>query len=172
MRASSSSSSSLTNWAFNQYSPFVGVSRQPIKFIIVDLPEPDGPMMATYSPRSMRRLTPRSACTCCSEPMSYVFQRSSAAIMQDCGGAETDLGCILITSAVAMFFSCSGATSFSEIKFDSEICAFQFETRSLSMHRLPAWTHEADEGYVSSSFLGAELSTLTLLPERSVRKIL
>ena len=29
----------------------------------VDLPEPDGPMMATYSPWSMVRLTPRSAAT-------------------------------------------------------------------------------------------------------------
>ena len=29
----------------------------------VDLPEPDGPMMATYSPCSMDRLTPRSAAT-------------------------------------------------------------------------------------------------------------
>ena len=29
----------------------------------VDLPEPDGPMMATYSPWSMDRLTPRSAAT-------------------------------------------------------------------------------------------------------------
>ncbi len=29
----------------------------------VDLPEPDGPMMATYSPDEMLRLTPRSAAT-------------------------------------------------------------------------------------------------------------
>ena len=29
----------------------------------VDLPEPDEPMMATNSPRSTVRLTPRSACT-------------------------------------------------------------------------------------------------------------
>ena len=29
----------------------------------VDLPEPEGPMMATYSPSSMVRLTPRSAAT-------------------------------------------------------------------------------------------------------------
>ena len=29
----------------------------------VDLPEPDGPMMATYSPSWMERLTPRSAAT-------------------------------------------------------------------------------------------------------------
>ena len=31
--------------------PFEGESRQPIKFISVDLPDPDGPMMATYSLR-------------------------------------------------------------------------------------------------------------------------
>ena len=31
----------------------LGVSRQPMRFISVDLPEPDGPMMATYSPRSI-----------------------------------------------------------------------------------------------------------------------
>ena len=31
--------------------PSVGVSRQPMMFIAVDLPEPDGPMMATNSPR-------------------------------------------------------------------------------------------------------------------------
>ena len=32
-------------------------------FIIVDLPEPEGPMIATYSLRAMSRETPRSACT-------------------------------------------------------------------------------------------------------------
>ena len=32
-------------------------------FISVDLPLPEGPMIATYSPRSIRSETPRSACT-------------------------------------------------------------------------------------------------------------
>ena len=32
-------------------------------FIAVDLPEPDGPMMATNSPSPMVRSTPASACT-------------------------------------------------------------------------------------------------------------
>ncbi len=32
-----------------------GVSRQPMRFISVDLPEPEGPMMATYSLWRMRR---------------------------------------------------------------------------------------------------------------------
>ena len=39
----------------------VGTSRQPMMCISVDLPEPDGPMIATYSPRRTSRLTPRSA---------------------------------------------------------------------------------------------------------------
>ena len=39
--------------AVQQVAPLVGVSRQPIRFISVDLPEPDGPMIATYSPRSI-----------------------------------------------------------------------------------------------------------------------
>ena len=32
-------------------------------FISVVFPLPEAPMIATYSPRSIRRLTPRSACT-------------------------------------------------------------------------------------------------------------
>src|SRR5678816_3293569 len=47
--ANSSSFISLTSFSLNQYSPLVGVSRQPIRFINVDLPDPDGPMIATYS---------------------------------------------------------------------------------------------------------------------------
>ena len=39
-------------------------------FISVDLPEPDGPMIATYSLRRMATSTPRSARTI-SPPMSY-----------------------------------------------------------------------------------------------------
>ena len=61
---------SLTNWPLSQYLPLEGVSRQPMRFISVDLPEPEGPMMATYSLCLMRRETPRRACTCCSMPMS------------------------------------------------------------------------------------------------------
>src|SRR5271170_6564246 len=98
--------------------------------------------------------------------------------MQDWGGGtETAFVGMLITSAVAMFFSCSGATGFSEIEFDSEssdLCSISvsvFETASRSGPAL-RWTDEAGEGYVSSSFFGTELSILTLLPERSVRKIL
>jgi hypothetical protein len=38
--------------------------------------------------------------------------------MQDTGGAETALFGMLRTSAVAMFFSCSGATRLSSSEFD------------------------------------------------------
>jgi hypothetical protein len=41
--------------------PEVGTSRQPRMFIVVDLPEPDAPMIATKSPRSIVRSTPFSA---------------------------------------------------------------------------------------------------------------
>src|SRR3954469_18596303 len=44
-------------------------------------------MMATYSLRLMLMFTPRKACTCCSEPMSYVFHRSSVQMMHSAGGA-------------------------------------------------------------------------------------
>src|SRR5690606_2941108 len=52
---------SETSLPFSQYSPSSGESRQPIRFISVDLPDPDGPMIATYSPFSIDRSMPRSA---------------------------------------------------------------------------------------------------------------
>jgi hypothetical protein len=44
-------------------SPSVGRSRRPIRFINVDLPEPDGPTIETYSPASMTKDTGASAVT-------------------------------------------------------------------------------------------------------------
>ena len=41
--------------------PELGLSRQPMRFIMVDLPLPDGPTMATNSPRSITRSMPSSA---------------------------------------------------------------------------------------------------------------
>ena len=38
-----------------------GVSRQPMMFISVDFPDPEGPMIATYSPRSRTRSIPSRA---------------------------------------------------------------------------------------------------------------
>src|SRR5450432_2966969 len=80
MRASSSSSIRETFLEFNQYSPCDGVSRQPIKFISVDLPEPDGPVIAMYSPRFTSNETPCRAWTF-SEPIVYVFQMSRMEII-------------------------------------------------------------------------------------------
>ena len=48
-------------------------------FISVVLPLPDAPTIATYSPRSIRRLTPRSACTAMS-PTAYVLWTSTSSI--------------------------------------------------------------------------------------------
>jgi hypothetical protein len=43
--------------------PEVGLSKQPTMFMKVDLPEPDGPMMAKKSPLPIVTETPRSAFT-------------------------------------------------------------------------------------------------------------
>ena len=61
--ASRASLSSETSSPARWYSPLVGTSRQPRMCISVDLPDPLGPMTATYSPSSMRASTPRSAST-------------------------------------------------------------------------------------------------------------
>ena len=46
-----------------KYWPELGTSRQPMMFISVDLPEPDGPMIATYSLSAIVSETPRRART-------------------------------------------------------------------------------------------------------------
>src|SRR4051812_8686795 len=56
----------------SRYSPRLGTSRQPRMFIKVDLPDPDEPITATYSPASTRSDTPRNACTAVS-PAPYVL---------------------------------------------------------------------------------------------------
>ncbi len=68
--------------------PRLGVSRQPMRFMSVDLPEPDGPMIATYSPWSMVKLTPRRAWIS-SAPIWYVRQRSSARMSAPLAAAAT-----------------------------------------------------------------------------------
>ena len=61
--ASSSRSSPSTSTPSSRKRPPVGRSRQPKVFIIVLLPEPLAPMMATNSPGWMVRVTPRTAWT-------------------------------------------------------------------------------------------------------------
>src|SRR5208282_667522 len=79
MYASSSSSKSLTRRPASQYFPALGESKHPMRFISVDFPEPEGPMMATYSPLRICRSTPLRACTF-SEPISYTLVRASVLI--------------------------------------------------------------------------------------------
>jgi hypothetical protein len=49
--------------AVQPVAPPLGWSRQPSRFMKVDLPEPDGPITATNSPAAMSRLTPHRAGT-------------------------------------------------------------------------------------------------------------
>src|SRR5687767_11671660 len=50
-----------------------------MRFMSVDLPDPDGPMIATYSPLSIAIDTPRSAWIS-SSPIRYVFHKSCVSI--------------------------------------------------------------------------------------------
>src|ERR1700675_3426346 len=54
-RFSSPAEMLATSSPSSQISPEVGRSRQPIRFTSVDLPEPDGPMIAIHSPGSTFR---------------------------------------------------------------------------------------------------------------------
>src|SRR5205085_8993459 len=56
------SRSSVWTWKpLKRNSPAVGTSRQPRMFIVVDFPDPDGPITATKSPASIVISTPLSA---------------------------------------------------------------------------------------------------------------
>src|SRR5574341_860638 len=74
-RASDNSSSGMceTSVPPRKYRPAVGRSRHPIKFSMVDLPEPEGPMIATYEPGWITGSTPRKARTSTSAPSTYRF---------------------------------------------------------------------------------------------------
>ena len=63
MPASWSSDRVATSVPSRKYDPDVGWSRQPTRLRKVDLPEPEGPMTATNSPRSRVSETPLSAGT-------------------------------------------------------------------------------------------------------------
>src|SRR5437016_5606301 len=60
-RARSDGGRSATGRPFNEYSPLDGVSRSPKIDNRVDLPQPDGPAIDTYSPRAIARLILSSA---------------------------------------------------------------------------------------------------------------
>src|SRR5438477_8987058 len=70
--ARAASSSVRTSTPSRENRPRDGTSRQPTMFMSVDLPDPEGPMMATNSPRSTRRSTAVRAVTS-SLPLPYVL---------------------------------------------------------------------------------------------------
>jgi len=61
MRARSDALMSCTGTPFRSYTPEVGVSSRPRIDSRVDLPQPEGPEIDTYSPRWMLKCTPESA---------------------------------------------------------------------------------------------------------------
>src|SRR5665213_2721413 len=61
-RARSAAGRSATGRLFSRYCPLLGESRSPKMERRVDLPQPDGPLMDTYSPFSISMCTPASAC--------------------------------------------------------------------------------------------------------------
>ncbi len=61
--ASWSSLNDCASWPASRKIPDVGTSRQPRMCISVDLPEPDGPVIATKSFSSIRTETSRNAAT-------------------------------------------------------------------------------------------------------------
>src|SRR6266545_667721 len=61
-RARSDAERSATWRLFKVYDPLDGVSSRPRIDSNVDLPQPDGPAIETYSPRSTTRSMPASAC--------------------------------------------------------------------------------------------------------------
>src|SRR5712672_1526305 len=61
-RARSHPRSSATGRPFSSYEPLVGESSRPRMESSVDLPQPDGPPMETYSPRAISTSTCASAC--------------------------------------------------------------------------------------------------------------
>ena len=61
MPVRSFSFSSDTSWPSSQYWPEVGLSRSPRMFSSVDLPHPEGPIIATNSPSSTLNVTLSSA---------------------------------------------------------------------------------------------------------------
>ena len=62
-RAAPASLSMSTRSSPTRTAPLVGLSIPAMRLSRVDLPEPDGPMMATASPGSTRRLTSSMAAT-------------------------------------------------------------------------------------------------------------
>src|SRR5664279_3430923 len=74
----------LTSSPPRRYEPCVGMSRQPRMFMSVDLPEPDGPVIAMYSPSSTLSVIPRNASNVIL-PVLYVLRTSEISTIADTG---------------------------------------------------------------------------------------
>ena len=106
--------------------PPVGRSRQPIMFMHVDFPEPEGPIIERNSPRFTAKEMPRSAWTC-SSPIEYVFVTSC--IKMTCSampnssrqnggrpppiGAAVPLRCPLLLCVLSLPLFCAELCAFS-----------------------------------------------------------
>src|ERR1019366_875666 len=104
----------------------------------------------------MRTLIPRRAWTCCSDPMSYVFQRFSVQMMH-CSGVAAVCASARLANWVAILFSSLG--SWFGLLMDADC-------------RLPALRPVPPDRQDSSFLLAVELSTFTLEPFRRVRSTL
>ena len=69
--------SSATSWPFSQYLPSDGESSRPRIDSSVDLPQPDGPEMATYSPCLISMWMPERACVSTSSVKNTFLMPSS-----------------------------------------------------------------------------------------------
>src|SRR4051812_49094883 len=76
-RARSEAGSSATGRLFSRYCPSVGESSRPRMDRSVDLPQPDGPAIDTYSPLLMWRWIPDSACVSTSSVKKTLVTPSS-----------------------------------------------------------------------------------------------
>src|SRR5581483_3268834 len=83
----------LMSWPLIRMTPPSIVSSPLRQLSRVVLPQPDGPMMATISPRGTLRLTPRSACTVTSSEEWYVFTTSVASMIRSAPSRDAAAGC-------------------------------------------------------------------------------
>ena len=82
--------------------PAVSVSSPARQCMRVDLPDPEGPMMAVKRPAGRARLTPSRARTAVA-PLPYTFTASSARTAMGAEDAPNPAVVVVITSLAVMF---------------------------------------------------------------------
>src|SRR5438477_5461395 len=90
-RARSEAGSSATGRPFSRYCPSVGESSKPRMDSSVDLPQPDGPAIDTYSPLSIWRWMPDNACVSTSSVKNTFVTPSS--LMSACPVSAISFSC-------------------------------------------------------------------------------